>query len=96
MNVGQLWELKLFDRPPSKKVGNELAVVVAVEEVLVAVDDVVIFELLSVVVVVFLDVVELVRVVDGAVDIVISNVVVTESSDDVVDFSVALFLRSWS
>lgn len=82
MKVGQVSEVKLFDKPPSKKVGKGLDEAVAVADVLevsdvLVVDDVAAFVLVDEAP---SSVVELFSVVEVAVDIVISKVVVTESS----------------
>lgn len=79
MNVGQLVEVKLFDKPPSKKLGNELDEAVAVDAV-VDVDDAAGCVELSELVCSDLDDSELfsVEAVDEAVETGISSVVVTE------------------
>lgn len=91
MNVGQLSEVKLFDKPPSKKLGNGLDEAVAIVDELDVWVDVVADDGSEFVVDVPVFVVELCSVVDVAVDIVISNVVVTESSA-----VSALLCKSWS
>lgn len=82
--------MKLFDKPPSKKLGSGLDVAVAVEDELDVLVDVVADEESGFELVVDA-VVELFNVVDVAVDIVISKVVVTESSA-----VTALLRKSWS
>lgn len=72
--------MKLFDKPPSKKLGNGLDEAVAVVDELDVLVDVVADDESESVVDVPVLVVELLSVVDVAVEIVISNVVVTDSS----------------
>lgn len=76
MNVGQLASVKLFDRPPSKKVGSGLVSAVAVEDDADD-EDVEVFDELSVVLAVCdSEVLELLS--DDTVEIGISSVVVAE------------------
>lgn len=87
MNVGQLFWVKLFDRPPSKKVGSGLVAAVAAEDDADE-EDVEVFDELSVVVVASdSELLELLS--DDTVGIGISTVAVTEPAE-------ALFLNSCS
>lgn len=90
MNVGQLVEVKLFDKPPSKKVGNGLDEAIVVE-VVVDVGDTEVCVELSELVFAEVDDLELLSLeaVDEAVEIVISMVLVIEPA-------VALLLSSCS